>query len=356
MKITQFIQFNILLLFSLFSFSYVLADGDDDLYLINDDFGPNQFVNKEQQYIDCEIDDEGFDIVDSCSGDESILFSWIDTPQSFIASGINSLVTSIDDFFVTDKDKYELSGSYLRLTYDTVFLDAGLIENVNNVNFKLVLPNTEKKLKLSFESDFDEQENNLNQPVEAKSVNEIEDKEFLAMLQNDFGGKEHWRFRSALGSKIGATSDVFLKLNLDWNNNIGEWDFHWNENPTWYNSSGWGLDSLFEINKKLTSNTAFRSATFSRWTETLDYFESSQILSISHRFNSKSAIIYQAGVYGISDPNIVTTSFLLAARYRKNFHKDYLFFELVPQINYQKDNNFIPVHSMTFKIEILFNG
>lgn len=360
MSLTEFSKITIFLLSNVFFCSNVCADEDDDLYLINDDFGPNEFAEKveerEKQYLDCELDEEGFDIVESCSDDESFLLSWMDTPQNFIASSINSLATSIDDFFVDDKNKYKLSGSYLRITYDTIFIEGGIVENVSDVNFKLTLPNTEERLKLSFESDFEDDKDSLNTPVSNLKSDKIEDEDYFASLQSISKGSEHWRFRSALGAKLGATSDVFLKLNLDWNNNLGKWNFHWNENPFWFNSSGWGLDSLFEINRNLSGNTVFRAATFSRWTEELDYFESSEVFSISHTFSPKRAIIYQAGVYGVSDPNIETTSYLLAIRYRKNIHKDYLFAELIPQIDYQKDNNFAPVHSVTLKLEWVFNG
>ena len=65
-------------------------------------------------------------------------------------------------------------------------------------------------------------------------------------------------------------------------------------------------------------------------------------------------MIYSAGVFGISEPIVIATDYLLQVRHRKQLHSDYLFMELIPKIQYQRENDFEPVFSLIFRVEIVF--
>ena len=98
----------------------------------------------------------------------------------------------------------------------------------------------------------------------------------------------------------------------------------------------------------------FRSSTFARWRKITENIELGQFLSMFHTLDKKKAISYYAGVYGLSEPTIYTTHYLIGLNYRQNIYKDFLFFEILPKVLYQKTNNFRAEHSLTFRVEMVF--
>ena len=73
-----------------------------------------------------------------------------------------------------------------------------------------------------------------------------------------------------------------------------------------------------------------------------------------HAIGKNKALSYYAGVYGLSEPQLHATHYLLGLTYRQSIHKDYLFIEIQPQILYQKINGFQPEHTLLFSLEMMF--
>jgi hypothetical protein len=358
--VSLFAQFRFfIILLSLFATVVVFADDEvylnekHEICLDEDDYVQDEVT---ENHFECEADEREGSVTDDCIViDREPFISFLDTPQTLISSNIESLATTLDEFFSNEKTYYESSGSYLRLTYNTISYEGGRVDTTSDINFKLRLPNTEKKLMFVVETESDQLSDAAKQTIKTTATEKKGEKQYIAGVQAIIAKKEHWRLKPITGIKTGATFEPFFKLYMDWNNNIGKWDLHWNETPHWYDSTGWGLDSLFEINRKITDKVIFRSSSFAQWTKTKDYFELGEVLSVFHTLSEKGAILYQAGVYGTSEPTILTTHYLLSIRYREKVYKDYLFFELTPQISYQKINNFDPEYSVLFKIEMVFN-
>ena len=181
-----------------------------------------------------------------------------------------------------------------------------------------------------------------------------EEKNYSAGIQADIGEKYGWKFKPAAGIHLDSIIDPFATFKLYRKYMFNKWSVNWQETPYWYNSFGWGFDSYLELNKKFSEEDLFRIATFARWREDIDHFELSQVYSMFHTLDKKKALSYYAGVYGISEPSVHTTHYLIGSTYRQNIHKDYLFIELVPQIIYKNTNNFRAEPSIVFRIEMIF--
>ena len=325
-------------------------------------YAADEVVSYENQEVcfdlEDEKEDESFEYNDKENAipakSESSYFSYLDSSQQYISSGLNALATNLDAFFANEKTDYISSGSHLRLSYLSILNEEGKFSNSSNISFKLRLPNTEKKLKFVFETDTVESDSISTQTIKSNTTDNVDEKEYIAGLEATLKNVEHWRFRSSTGVRLTDSFNPYIRLNMDWRDKYGNWSLHWNENPYWSNSARWGLDSLFEIDRNISKTILFRSSSFARWTETLDYFNLSQVFSLFQVLSDKSAVSYQAGVYGVNKPEIITTNYLLSMSYRRNIYKDYLFFEFTPQINYIRTENYSPEHSIAFKLEMIF--
>lgn len=306
--------------------------------------------------IDEEIYQENTDVTEIPDQDEESFFSFLDQPQSIISDGLKSFASGMDEFFADEKVYYESTGSYLRLTLDTIWKEGVETGYISDVKLKLRLPRTQKKMKLVFESDADKRLDDVDHSTEKTPVQSMEESEYFAGIQATLGDEKKWRLKPSIGVHFGSNTELYVRFRADREYQFGGWQLHWNETPFWFDSTKWGLDTLFELDKKYGEDNLFRTSTFGRWTEVLDYFELSHTFAMYHTLSERRIVSYQASVYGISEPTVHATDYLLQLRYRQNIHKDYLFMELVPSIRYEKINNFETDYGFLFRIEMIFNG
>lgn len=315
-----------------------------------------------QVIFDEELDDDdptesSEDIVDDSpiiTEPEKPFFSFLDSPQEFISYGVEAFARNIDEFFSDDKVFYESSGTYLRLRADAIINEGGERTYQGDVKLKLRVPNTKKKLKFTLESDPSERPDETSGQGENTPIEAIEEKDYFAGIQAELGKKEAWQFKPSIGLRLGSPVETYFKFRIKRKYEFGKWSLHIHETPYWFDSSGWGSDSYLELNRKVTGNALFRASTFARWTNESDKFELSQVFSMYHTLSKRRAVSYFVGVYGESEPTVYATHYLLGLTYRQKIHKDYLFVEVLPQIKYEKINNFHADHSIIFRFEIIF--
>ena len=60
----------------------------------------------------------------------------------------------------------------------------------------------------------------------------------------------------------------------------------------------------------------------------------SQAFVLFQRITRKSSVSYESGIVGITEPDSLVTNYRLGIRYRQNIHRDWLFFEISPDITW----------------------
>ena len=216
------------------------------------------------------------------------------------------------------------------------------------------MPHTKRKLKFTLESDADERSDEVSAQSENTPIAAVEEKDYFAGIQATLGRKDEWQFKPSIGLRLSSSIEPYIRFRARRKYEFNKWSIRWHETPYWFDSFGWGFDSYLEFNRKVTDDDLFRASTFARWTNEIDKFELSQTFTMYHTLSKRRAVSYFAGVYGESEPTVYATHYLLGLTYRQNIHKDYLFVEVVPQIKYEKINDFHAEHSILFRIEMVF--
>jgi len=288
--------------------------------------------------------------------DNEPLLAFFDGSYNYISTNVESLARGLDEYLSTDKVEYKNSGTVLRLREDIVWSDSDGVSLKTDIRLKLRLPHTQKKTRLVFQSRArDRHFAGSDERYSSFVALEKESDEPSVEGGEKAEGKSFWRFRPSIGLYLGTMVDTYIKFRVNHQQSFGRWRISWDETPYFVDSFGWGLDSYFEISRDIAEQDLFRSATFAGWRHDIDYFELSQFFSMNYWLSNKSAISYFTGLYGISEPTIHTTEYLFGITYRRNLHKNYLFFEVRPEVTYRKINDFEPEHSLIFRLEMFFN-
>lgn len=283
------------------------------------------------------------------------VFSVLDGPQQYISSGFLGFSKSVDEFFSDEKAEYESNGSYIRLTGDSVFTDGDGWGFSGSTRAKLVLPNTQRKLRLVFESDPEQEREGPQPKLDSNPIDAAEKKAYFAGVEGLLGEFEHWRFRPGIGLKINRKLDFFLRFRASRKYSINDdWQAYLGNTLYWFYSTGYRFDTRLDFDRKFGDHKLFRASTTARREELNDWWDLAQVFSITHSIDRKQALVYLAGAYGVSEPNAHAEDYRLQMRYRRLIHSDYLFMEMIPQLQYLQENDFDPVFSFTLRVEMVF--
>ena len=282
------------------------------------------------------------------------IFGVLDTPHKYVSEKLEWLVTGVDKFFANEALYTYSTDSYVQLSGEVWFEEmTGNTTTQGKLRARVDLPRTKKKLKLLIDTDPTEKQNPIERSVDQGSVATTQNTDVYASVQRE-RVRKGWLIRPSLGMKIRSPLVPFAKLEFTNLFPFKYWQLRLNENMYWYNDSGAGSDSTFDFDLPVGKQNLFRATSFARWTEETNYFALSQTFAFYQTLSPTRKISYQIGAYGQTQPTWYMTEYLAVIRYRQNIHEDWLFFEIQPQVLYQKINNWNDELSVLFKLEMLF--
>jgi hypothetical protein len=89
--------------------------------------------------------------------------------------------------------------------------------------------------------------------------------------------------------------------------------------------------SLFDYEHSFKENLVFRSSTEAILSEEYDGVDWLQAFVLYQRVNKKTSLSYETSVNGITQPWRIATNYRIGFRFRKNFHREWLFYEIAPE-------------------------
>jgi hypothetical protein len=123
----------------------------------------------------------------------------------------------------------------------------------------------------------------------------------------------------------------------------------------WFNTLGAGETTQVDLERIISPPLLFRASSIATWLNDNQNFDLRQDFSVYHTFNDRTALLYQASVIGVTNPAYAMTDFVVLLLYRYRLHKEWLFFELSPQLHYPKDREYKPSPALAMRLEVLFN-
>ena len=285
-------------------------------------------------------------------------FYFLDEPQESISTRFRKFVKSTDEFFADEDVFYDTTGSYLKLSSEVTWYDKEETEHFTEVSSRIRLPLSEKKVEFLIERDPDVDEDDILRGMDITPERANVDNEYFAGIQATYGDRRTtWEFKPGIGAKTSHPLDFYLRLRITRDFDVGTSSFvRFQEKAYKFRKRPSTSDTSLELNIPFNDNILFRSETGVFQREDEDFYNLRQILSVTHRKSDRRAISYQAGAYGITEPDTHTTQYFLLAHYRENIHSDYLFMDLIPRVTYREENDFHSEYSFTLRLEMIFWG
>lgn len=118
-----------------------------------------------------------------------------------------------------------------------------------------------------------------------------------------------------------------------------------------------GETTEIDLERTLNPKTLLRWSNTGTFSDEIKGLEWGTELSLIRELSPRDGITFTGGVYGTSGIDEVT-NYRVLARYRRNFLRSWLFYELEPEISWPRsiDGSFPTNYALTFRIEVVFQG
>ncbi len=248
--------------------------------------------------------------------------SWYDETQIYINSRFCEPALWFDNFFANDRIYNEgVAGTYVRWRNEFTYDEEEGYKYDMGINASVELPGFSDQLRLTFENDEDEDIRDVAPGAGEDSANSLG-------LQLDLreNARSKFNVRVSFSPKIlfryRYTYPVYDSLILRFTQEV--------QRKKQVNSAR----TLIDVEHAFKPQFLFRSSTEGKVSEEFEGVDWLQAFVLYQRINKKTSLSYESSVDGISEPQTLATNYRLGIRFRKNFHRRWLFYEVSPEMTW----------------------
>lgn len=278
----------------------------------------------------------------------------VDRAHRNLSRNILTLSNTIDEFFSNTDSQKTINKSKLKITFDTYIRESAGPYVIPDLNYRLVLPNTQNKLRLVFESDSESEKESTDSSKEILEKKNADDTNNIAAGLSYIVEKSGIKFSSTSGVIVKVPVDVFIKLGAKKTIEFSRWILKIDEEIKWINNSGLTSNLDLNFDRSLSRRTLLRFMNNFFWNDQ-DYvirFENGP--SMFYQISETKALSYHAHIISINEPSFLLTNYILKLTYRQSLYKDWIFGSLTPFINFPRENNFHRVPGAVLSLQAIF--
>ncbi len=248
--------------------------------------------------------------------------------------------------------------SYLRLGFAAETRTSRLASFKPEARFRLDVPTAQERMRVIVESESEELI-----PLDERR----RDRQLTSDDRSDTSATGAFRFLSDLTDTINLSNDLGVRLRTPpdafWRATAkGRWDLDENwrllldQRFYYFHRDGWGESTWLGVSLGLPRGWTFLSASEAVWVHKDRQFELFQTVNFFKRIGNRNEVNPRLGVFGRSKPNWQATSFIADVTWRRRLHSDWLYGEVIPALEFPRDESFKDRFSLLLRVEMFFSG
>lgn len=283
----------------------------------------------------------------------------MDMQRDYVSQKFVNFVSGIDRFFGDDRHYQEANDSVLQLDVVRMFGYTGEHRFVLSARANVRLPIAEQKLHLLIETDPEQNtvSDSKQTQLQPQPANQQAAPQGLAAaLRYVKAEAERWHLSADAGLKFrGFKTEPFVRTRAGLEIPMGEWRAKLAETVFWFNSIGAGETTQLDFERTLSETVLLRATSNATWLHETQNFDMRQDLTAFHQLDERTALLYQASVIGVSKPHAQVTDYVLLMSYRYRLHREWMYFDISPQLHFPRERSFRASPLLSMRLEILFD-
>ena len=283
--------------------------------------------------------------IDICEQMKEEGVEWFDEVHRFLSVEFCEPSVWFDSFFSDDRiDEEVRAGTHVRWQNNFVLTKGGEWTYTSSIKASFKLPKTKKKLHIIFEGEEEE----ILRDVIPGDKEEV--KGDLGLLYEITESE-----RANFGVRIKLSPSILFRYRYQYP--VSD-SFTTRFTQEWYRrDNADGNTSRLDFEKKLYETLLLRQSNSVTHSEEFVGEEWQHSLVLYQRLTDKSALSYESSMARVTAPETYTTNVRLGVRYRKNFYRKWLFYEVAPAMNWPRalvTDERIAVWDILFRLEVNF--
>ena len=285
--------------------------------------------------------------------------TYVDMLHSEIVRRLLASAVWMDSFFADPDYVKEANRTYVRFRYEIFKEERSSFTYKPAVDFRLVLPEFEKKTHLIFSADPAVPPSGASAPVltAAERFGSSAQNTVTAGLQYMFHQDAQTSFLIRTGFQFANLHPVILiapryrvLMPLD------DWVARFTQEVLWKSKGSWQTDTQIDFERPLPYELFFRTSLNGEWAAQVSGYAYGLGFSLLQPLTPTHAVTYEWINSYNTFPVGALTEIAFRIRYRHSYLRDWLFFEVAPQVRFPRDSNFDSTAGILFKVEVLFGG
>lgn len=283
--------------------------------------------------------------------------TFVDVLHSGISKEILTTADWMDSFFADENYVKEVNRSYVRFRYDIFKEETVPATFKPAVDMRLALPELERKTHLVFSAEPNEPTTGPNAPVRtaAERFGTTEQANLTTALQYFFKTTPQESFLVLSGLQFSKNAPVVLfepryRILAPYQ----VWQFRFTQEVLWRTDTAWQTDTRFEFERQLPKDFFFRTTLDGVWASRVIGYTYGLAFLLRQPFGPTHAVDYEwINTYQTRPVNeLIEVDFRI--RYRHSFWREWLYFEVAPQLRFPRDSNFDKIPGILFRLEMFF--
>jgi hypothetical protein len=281
----------------------------------------------------------------------------IDTLHVKISEQLLTTAVWLDSFFADERSLKEENRSYIRARYDIFTEEKSSGTYKPTFDIRLALPQLEKKAHIILSAEPAETPSNTpaSPSIAGDRIGPKDERNVTTALHYVLRTtpEENFVVRSGLQFSHG-TPVLFVAPRYRYFYPINPWGFRFTQEAIWKTDTRWQMNTVFDMERPLPRDFFFRTSAAGSWIETSRGYFYSLSFSLRQPLDVKRALDYEWVNSFQTRPVGELTEIFFRIRYRQNFWRVYLFFEVAPQYRFPRNREYIGTPGILFRLEMFF--
>lgn len=274
-----------------------------------------------------------------------------DRHKRFVDTKVLHASQWIDGFFADPSYEEESANSQFRIRPELYYQDQQGTKLKMRVHAKIPLPNLGHRISLV--AGADENDDQTGDFADDRNQSRI------AGLQFFISDTAKWNTTIALGAKFNEFA-FFLGPRFRYQTDLNDKTLvRLTQFVRWQTNNYWDIGSRGDLYYVLNEDLYFRQTLFARWRgEHSDQEGVRTLVSsvLSQRLSSTAGLQYEFSTVFHTRPDTHVDKYVASLRFRKQTHREWLYYEIVPQLAFEDEFDFKTNPGIRLRLEIFYGS
>jgi hypothetical protein len=279
----------------------------------------------------------------------------LESAQNLFGTHANFAANRLDSFFATERADDEFGRSKIRIRSRFSTRERAISDLNNQYRINLRLPHLEEKFRYDYYQDDESKKKKIAEDEQKR-------KEKLKLTEADILKKDSlntgWIFNSDIGVSAAIPPKLITRARVRKSFVTGTLIHRFVEQLTYItDQSGLVEETGLNTDQIYNENLIFRFINTKRWQVLKKDFNTNHGPTLLHRVTEDDAFNYGLTMQTlIENSSWYVINYQLAVNYRRNVYHQWIYFDVIPGIDFPKEWSFRRTPFITFQLELLFGS